>query len=323
MKKVFMILGMIGLIIFVLGCTIIIWLKWMAKQPIVKEVYYSQLFSRGELEEKYAALGEYSVSSLEFDSNEEYFKKYKVWYPSSLEGGNKQYPLVIMVNGTGVPYKKYEPIFEHLASWGFVVIGNDNEAAGDGKSSSLALDFMLSLNNDSKSIFYNKIDTEAIGISGHSQGGVGAIRAVTDFENSNMYKTIYTASATTISMIQSWNLQGWEYDISKITIPIFMTAATGNADANTISPLKDMQQNFDDLNDSVMAIMARRKDSDHKDMLVNADSYMTAWFRYILMNDIDAAKIFEGNNAEIINNIDNWQDVQRQNIKYEDINSNL
>ena len=47
---------------------------------------------------------------------------------------------------------------------------------------------------------------------------------------------------------------------------------------------------------------------------------MTAWFRYILMDDIDAAKIFEGNNAEIINNVDNWQDVQMQNIKYEDIN---
>ena len=47
---------------------------------------------------------------------------------------------------------------------------------------------------------------------------------------------------------------------------------------------------------------------------------MTAWFRYILMDDIDAAKIFEGNNAEIINNVNNRKDVQMQNIKYEDIN---
>lgn len=40
-----------------------------------------------------------------------------------------------MVNGTELPCNQYEPIFEHLASRGFIVIGNDNEAAGDGKSS--------------------------------------------------------------------------------------------------------------------------------------------------------------------------------------------
>ena len=284
-------------------------------EPVVKDNYFEDVDHFEELEKKYSYIGEYEVNSIEFESNEDFFSKYKVWYPIDIETSNKKYPLVVMANGTGVPYKKYEPIFEHLASWGFIVIGNDNESSGDGKSSSLSLDFMLSLNNDSGSLFFNKIDTDAIGISGHSQGGVGAIRAVTDFENSRNFKTIYTASATTSSMIKSWNLKGWDYDVTKINIPIFMVAATGRVDSETISPLDDMKKNFELLNDDISAIMARRKNSDHGKMLENADSYMTAWFMYTLMNDIEAAKVFEGDNSEICMNNYNWQDVQVQNIK--------
>lgn len=47
---------------------------------------------------------------------------------------------------------------------------------------------------------------------------------------------------------------------------------------------------------------------------MKADGYMTAWFRYMLMNDKEAAKVFEGEHAEIITNSENWQDVKRQNI---------
>ena len=35
---------------------------------------------------------------------------------------------------------------------------------------------------------------------------------------------------------------------------------------------------------------------------------------YMLMNDKEAAKVFEGDNAEIITNTENWQDVKKQNI---------
>ena len=38
----------------------------------------------------------------------------------------KKYPLVIMANGTGVEYFKYEATFKHLSSWGFIVAGNDD-----------------------------------------------------------------------------------------------------------------------------------------------------------------------------------------------------
>lgn len=42
----------------------------------------------------------------------------------------------------------------------------------DGVSSCKSLNLMLNCNDDSISIFYNKVDTLNIGIAGHSQGNV-------------------------------------------------------------------------------------------------------------------------------------------------------
>ena len=54
---------------------------------------------------------------------------------------------------------------------------------------------MLEQNQNSDSLFYEKIDVQNIGIAGYSKGGVGAVRAVTECENSGLYKTIFTGSA--------------------------------------------------------------------------------------------------------------------------------
>ena len=286
-------------------------LKNLASRPMSKE-YFNKVTSGGILEEKYRGYGASEVASLEVDSNVELFNKYKIWYPLELENDNgKKYPIVLFANGTGVPYSKYEAIFDHLASWGFVVIGNDDVNSATGESSSITLNYILSLNNNKESIFYDKLDIEHIGISGHSQGGVGAINAVTNFNNSNMFTSIYTASTTSLELA---NALEWDYDVTKVSIPYFMVAGTGKVDAETITPLYSLIKNYDSLNDNVKSVMARRKNIDHGDMLIYADSYMTAWFRYTLMNDNDASGVFEGKLPELLQNSDNWQDTHTKNL---------
>lgn len=220
----------------------------------------------------------------------------------------------MMANGTGVPASKYKAIFKHLASWGFIVVGNEDGSSFSGESSSKSLDFLLQMNEDQNSIFYQRIDTENIGIAGHSQGGVGAINAVTNQENSYCYKAMWTASATHIALAQG--LQ-WSYDVSKVSIPYMMVAGTKQMDAGDgiegsstvgIAPLFSLQENFDAISDDVPLVMARRKNKDHGDMLRYADGYMTAWFMYWLQGDEEAGKAFFGENAEIQTNA-NWQDV--------------
>lgn len=306
-KKVLKIILIIVLIMFLLLIGLLMILKNLASKP-VKSDYYNYVDSWGVLEKKYTSYGEFEVNSIEFESNEELFDNYKIWYPTKLEeNNNEKYPIVVFVNGTGVPYQKYGATFEHLASWGFVVIGNDDANSASGKSSSITLDYILSLNSNEESMFFNKLDITNVGISGHSQGGVGAINAVTEFDNSNVFTSIYTASTTSIELA---NALEWNYDVTKISIPYFMVAGTGKVDAETIAPLESMVKNYMNLNSNIKAVMARRKNTDHGDMLLYADGYMTAWFRYTLMNDDEAGKVFLGDSAEILSNSSNWQDVR-------------
>ncbi|MGN0562660.1 MAG: hypothetical protein ACI4K6_07615 [Candidatus Fimenecus sp.] len=189
----------------------------------VKPDYYQKVKTDKPLEKKYTDKGSYAVSYVEYTAEDKSIGKYEIWYPTELPTANRTYPLVVMANGTGVKASSYKAIFEHLASWGFVVIGNEDENSWSGASSAKSLDFLLQNNRDKSSLFYQKIDTKNIGVAGHSQGGVGAINAVTAQANGSQYKAMYTASATHQVLAQALS---WPYDVSKIKIPYFMTAGT-------------------------------------------------------------------------------------------------
>lgn len=309
MKIILIILGILAVLILFF----IMFLLWAGKQPMVKDGYYNNVQTSMPFEQKYTQKGNYEVLSCEYDAGNKQWKKYEIWYPAELETGNGSYPLVVMVNGTGVSASKYRPVFEHLASWGFIVIGNEDENAGNGASASASLDYILKLNSDKNSKFYEKIDVSNIGIGGHSQGGLGTINAITAQDNGNCYKVMYAASAPTYQI--SKDLLKAPFDITGVKIPCFMVAGTGKVDAGDgknsgICPLIELQEKYNKISDDVLKVIARRKDTDHGDMLTYADGYMTAWFMYHLQNDEDAGSVFYGDNAEILNNV-NWQDIQK------------
>lgn len=74
-----------------------------------------------------------------------------------MNSNSNKYPLVIMANGTGVKASQYKEVFKHLASWGFIVAGNEDDNSRSGDSSSKTLDYLLQLNEDSNSVFYQKL----------------------------------------------------------------------------------------------------------------------------------------------------------------------
>lgn len=306
----------LGIIIAFIVIAIILLFAWASKQPAVKENYFERVVTDKPLEQKYTGKGSYAVSTAVYSTDNTKIGYFKVWYPSELESIKNTYPLVVMANGTGVKSSKYEAVFEHLASWGFIVIGNEDENSWDGTSSAESLDIMIKMNDDSKSIFYHKVDLENIGVTGHSQGGVGAINAVTTQENGSRYKVVYTASAPHSELAQGLK---WSYDVSKINIPYFMTAGTLKIDAGDgiegssnvgIAPLFSLRENYSAISSNITKIMARRVNTDHGDMLPLADGYMTAWFMYWLNGDEEAGNAFFGDNAEILTNA-NWQDIEK------------
>jgi hypothetical protein len=315
MKKVMKIIGVIILVIAAVVATLVIKGLIEAKKTSVKEDYYTESSSSAPLEQKFSQPGEYEVSSFDDPSDNETIKKVRFWYPSELAGNDEKYPVIVVVNASGTPAFKYEPWFKRLASWGFIVVGNEDPQAGSGETTSIMLDYLLNLPQDHK--LNGRLDTENIGIVGFSQGGAGALAAVTMYDNGTAYKTIFTGSAAYPFLAGN---MGWNYDVSKIKIPYFMVAGTGATDDKGVAditrefagvaPLASLVENYETISDDVLKVRARATGAEHEDMLARSDGYMTAWMLWQLCGDEEAASVFVGENAEILYN-DNWQDVEK------------
>lgn len=318
MRKVLTIVLILSVILLVLGAAAVQYVKSMmpggdGNNDIV-EGYYLSFKSDAPLEVKYSQPGDYTTAYTEFPSDNESIGKIRVWYPAELESGGKSWPMIMVVNASGTPAASYEPFFPRLASWGFIVVGNEDGQTGNGETASLTLDFMLNIPDGS--VLSGKIDYDSMGIIGYSQGGAGAICAVTNFENGAQYKAMFTGSAAYPTLAKN---MGWEYDVSKVAIPYFMAAGTGKSDDSGndpetsfggVSPLSAMIANYDSITDEVPKVRARAVGAEHEQMLMRSDGYMTAWMLYQLTSDEEAGTVFIGENAEILRNA-NWQDVEK------------
>lgn len=292
------------LVLAFLALLIAVWIVYMKITPTVKEGYANSVETGGATEQRYLQHGKYETTHTTVQA-EKPMESYTIFYPNELESSNAAYPVVLVTNGTGHRASKYKTILEHLASWGFVVVGNQDEASGTGESASLTLQYMLNENENENSIFYHKIDTENIGITGYSQGGAGAINAVTSYENSNYFKTAVLLSPANETVATETK---YPYDITKIDIPVLMFAGTsGWMETEYVLPLEMMENLYEKLN--TPKVMARRIGAEHETMLYLTDGYTTAWLMWQLQGDEDAAKAFIGETPELLTN-NMYQDQQ-------------
>jgi hypothetical protein len=120
---------------------------------------------------------------------------YAIFTPSPLNAACPA-PVVAWGNGTGVTGSStttpagactgtnpidclsgtYDFFNVFAASWGIVVIASDNSNVGSGAYHKAGIDYMLAQNKDSSSPFYEKLSGR-VGVSGHSQGAIGATAA--------------------------------------------------------------------------------------------------------------------------------------------------
>lgn len=301
MKKLLKIIEILVLIPIVLIIVLLVIISFI---PMTPNNYTKDVKTGGNIENKYLAIGDYKVKSIKKEGSE-ITKKYYIYYPEELKNSNKKYPVVVILNGTGVLPKKYKALFKHLASWGFVVIGNEDGSTGFGKSADETMDLMISENSNSNSIFYGKLDLDNIGITGHSQGGAGVFIATSIMEHKYKYKTAVALSPTHEETAHQF---GWKYDLTKINIPILMIAGTnGDFETQSVIPIEKMIEMYNKIPSS--KVMLRRIGAEHGQMLYSADGYVTAWFMWQLQGDKKAEKAFIGDSPEIINN-KLYQDVQ-------------
>lgn len=308
MKKA---LKIVGIIILVTVCLLIILLVMISKKDYVQKNYFEKVETNGKIETKYIKLGENKVKKYE-EATLQGFSKYIIYYPEVLETSNNTYPIVVFANGTGAKVSKYTALLEHLASWGFVVIGTEEEYDWNGFASEMCIRHLIKLNelhkhNNQDNIFYKKLDLDNIGITGHSQGGVGVFNAITTQLHKDIYKAAVSISPTNIELATSLE---WEYDLNKINTPILLLSGAGGGDDWVVTG-EQLNNIYDKISNN--KVKMRRKNTSHGEMLYSADGYVTAWFMFHLQNDKEAESAFFGDEAEILNN-SLYQDIH---IDYE------
>lgn len=261
-------------------------------EPMAPSNYTETVKTGGEIEAKYLALGDSQVEYVTRKGSS-VTKKFCIYYPAGLT--ESKYPVVIMLNGTGVLPYKYKSVFQHMASWGFIVVGSDDDSSGFGKSADESVDLLYKENTDPESIFFGKIDTSNLGIAGHSQGGAGVLTALSIMNHKNSFKTAVSLSPTYEEM--SIKL-GWKYDLTQINTPLLLLAGTkGSFETEFVIPFEKMLQMFGKI--PAEKRMARRTGAEHGQMLYSADGYVTAWFMWYLKNDEYAARAFCGETPEL------------------------
>ncbi|MGN0403446.1 MAG: hypothetical protein ACI4HQ_14480 [Acetatifactor sp.] len=305
-KKIMMIIGIVLLTLIVIIAALLIYLSI---RPSVPADYTQTVKTGGEIEAKYMMNGAYKVSCFE-EPVLQGFGKYVIYYPTELEGTEKNWPVVVVANGSGCKASKYPTLFEHLASWGFIVIGTEEEYDWNGFASEMCVRHLIRLNeidivNDKDNPFRQKIDLDNVGITGHSQGGIGVINAITTQEHKGIYKAAVSLSPTNKELAH--NLE-WDYDASKIETPVLIMGG----DNDWVATKEQFESIYHDI--SGEKCMALRTDTEHGQMLYSGDGYVTAWFMYWLQGDEYAGDAFFGENAEILSNT-NWQFVEKNLVK--------
>lgn len=292
MRVVLKTLKIVGIILLILVVLIAALLICLAMKPFVPNNYTKTVDTGGEIEAKYLAMGAHEVKYAETEAPGDW-KKFEAFYPAGLETGGDTYPVVLFANGTGVFASKYKALFRHLASWGFIVLGNEDPSTCTGASAEATLAWLLEQNGDPDSVFYQKVDRSHIGISGHSQGGVAVFNAVSEQPHGGLYTCAVSLSPTQLDLAVAIGLN---YDPGKMSVPTLILAAPEN---DVIAPegVKDLAEAI-----SAGTVTALRPGMDHGRMLYSADGYVTAWFMWQLQGDQEAAKAFVGESPEILDN---------------------
>lgn len=315
MKKV---LKLIGIILLALIVIVVVFLFFASNAQSAPKNYWESIKSEATVENKYNQPGSYEVDKQVYDALQDETDKHPnhfvVWSPKE-EG---KYPLVVMVNGTGVPCDKYEAVFKHFASYGYVVIGNNYGTNWDGKHPSETLDFALNTPE-----IASKIDKDKIAIGGHSQGGMGTFNAISEYDNGKLYDVAFSLSPTNNYLAQglTWGFNlgtdnAYGFRLENIQIPMMLIAGTGPFDNDTVSPLECMEEECNALN--VDKVMFRRADKiDHGNMLYEANGYVIAWLDYYLKGVEENKNAFFGENAEIKTN-GRYQDFKSSKLSEND-----
>lgn len=222
----------------------------------------------------------------------------KMWVPEVPAGC--KIPVVHLANGTGASCSNYGPVLQRLASHGFLAACYENANTGAGKQGVQAI--------DTARMMHPQLVSNAIGSTGHSQGGQAAFTVLQQAESKWGDSFIYAGLA--IEPASGFGEQPspgpWQTMYSKIKSPMFMFSGT----ADILVSAGWVMQGFNALADTIEAYNWSANGATHIPVPNNETIEVAIpWFRWKLLGDNNAYKAFKA----LIGS--RWKEVKAQNAK--------
>lgn len=210
------------------------------------------------------------------------FALYTIYRPAQWAEGEKV-PIITWGNGTCAKTEGYGALLRYVASHGFFIVAANSRWVGGGNNAmTKALDFAFAATADSKSPYYNHLDTSKVGAMGHSQGGMATITAARD----SRVKTVIIWNGGSTAAKTFLAVSG-DKDIGNPTVSGMRNALTGTPPGAFLFFHKTVGQG------SVPG---------HLTLMTQPERVVeptAAWFKYQLNGDMESSKWFLGSDCKL------------------------
>jgi pimeloyl-ACP methyl ester carboxylesterase len=242
---------------------------------------------------------------------------YDVFRPSDYEGLGFKSPIVTWGNGTGAVPTDYTTLLSHFASYGFTVIATTLPNTGSGREIDAAARYLVKADSTPGSVFADHLNVHAVAAVGHSQGATGAVRTA------NMDPRLITAVMTFSLPSLKFSAPNpdcpvktdCEYQLNRVTQPIFFIATHGPVDAFITDPANE-RADFGSIRGRAAVGLISASEGRRADHASVEDSdvggnpgdelgYATAWLEYTLRSNKQASDAFSGRHPELVSD-PNW-----------------
>ena len=231
---------------------------------------------------------------------------YNIYHPQDMGENGYDHPVILWGNGSlAWPIFYEDELFEHLVSWGYVIIASNSWNTGSGVQILDGLNRITAQNSLPGGTYEGKLDLSRVGAMGHSQGAGGALMAALN-------------SGGRVDTVVTWAIPDTNH-WCVVPAPIWEPPCVGAPDANALSSLTSSVFLTRGAGDT----LATEAQADqwyarlpgraakgslvggHHTELTGTVGYVTAWLQYQLRGDVIARGAFAGTNPELPTN-GNW-----------------
>lgn len=221
--------------------------------------------------------------------------QFTLFVPDPLAGNGTPNAILTWGNGSLTTPSSYRALLSHYATHGFFVVASNNTNVGSGQEMIAGMRWAIAENGRTGSDYFGKLDPDAVGSIGYSQGGIGAVIAGNEPE-----------VKTTVP------IAGGDESVVNIVHPIFLI---GNED-DTAAPIDVISPQFTSEDTDGPFVFGILLGTGHLETLGDGGrhrGYSTAWLAYHLLGDQEAYRVFYGDEQCTLCIDPEWE-TQRKNL---------